>query len=102
MRDFHAFDPFKTKEKKKAPDLNKKSHDGTTSAGSVGTGAIGHVGIKEGYDQAAGSLPGEPPLVHGTISRLSGQHPGMPWCEKAARDTSMLRIATTWAQSIFV
>ncbi|WUR14691.1 hypothetical protein E7V67_006170 [[Empedobacter] haloabium] len=39
--------------KEKGRDLYQKTHDGTTSAGSMGTGATGHVGTKEGYDEAA-------------------------------------------------
>ncbi|WEF35780.1 hypothetical protein [Pseudoduganella chitinolytica] len=41
--------------KEKGRDLYQKTHDGTTSAGSMGTGATGHVGTKEGYDEAAHS-----------------------------------------------
>jgi len=39
--------------KEKGRDLYQKTHDGTTSAGSMGTGSTGHVGTKEGYDEAA-------------------------------------------------
>ena len=39
--------------KEKGRDLYQKTHDGTTSAGTMGTGSTGHVGTKEGYDEAA-------------------------------------------------
>ncbi|AVR95887.1 hypothetical protein [Pseudoduganella armeniaca] len=39
--------------KEKGRDLYQKTHDGTSSAGTMGTGGTGHVGTKEGYDEAA-------------------------------------------------